>query len=66
MAEKNYEEIFVEIIKISGGAVRVSDSTKEDWIPKSLIRDWNDDDFEEGEEVSLDIETWFLEKEGWL
>jgi len=37
--------------------------SKQIWIPRSVISD-GDHDFEAGEEVEIEVKTWFAEREG--
>ncbi len=61
------EHISITVKAISAQAIRVSDGTMENWIPKSLLSDDTDvDELVVGEVTDIGVQEWFLTKEGWL
>lgn len=57
-----YEAISVTVTTITGKAILINDGTKDCWIPKSLIED--PDDLVHGEVTEINVQEWFLQKEG--
>lgn len=67
MSEKQYTTIYGDVAYTTDKAVwfYLPDAVDDDdgtWIPRSLIEDG--DQVEEDEDVDLNVETWFCEKEG--
>jgi hypothetical protein len=62
-----YEEVFGEFLHESDGAVLLDCNGDGEgvWIPKSQIEDLSPlEDLERGEYTTLNVTTWFAEKEG--
>ncbi len=63
MADKNYTNIHCDIELIKDRSIKVfGDWGGELFIPISVIEDV--DSLEEGPEQDINVETWFVEKEG--
>lgn len=59
------ETISIVVKAISGKAILVIDGDRHDWIPKSLIVN-DTDELVVGEVVDLEVQEWFLKKEGYI
>lgn len=60
-----YVTIFGEFQTETESAVCIDDGVRDDvWIPKSQLAEWNDDEYERGDMVELEVSEWFATKEG--
>ncbi len=64
MRDKSYDTVHCDVIKTTEKAVLVfeEDNERELWIPRSVIEDG--ESVEEDEDLDLNVESWFCEKEG--
>jgi len=62
----NYSPVEVVIVAITDRAVLINDGTSETWVPKSLIDEDDVDDLVQGSYQEINVQDWFLEKEGIL
>jgi len=60
----SYEPIFVMVKAKTAKAILVDDGLQDTWIPLSLIDE--SDSVEPNEAQEINVERWFLEKEGLL
>lgn len=58
-------ELDLEVVKITRWVLLVGDGNREAWLPKSLLRPFNDDvdDYEGGESATLTVPEWLAIRE---
>ena len=62
-----YETISITVTAITPRAIQVKDCDRQHWIPKSLISDESEvHELVVGEVADIDVQEWFLKKEGLL
>ena len=60
-----YIELDLEIIAMTRDAVLFSDSTQEQWVPRSTILDGNDLEYDQiGETLTVEIQEWMAVDRG--
>ena len=59
----DYAEIDGEHIAQTDLALLLNDGEKEDWIPKSLMKEWPE---EKGDVGTAMVQEWFAIQEGWV
>lgn len=63
----NYEPVYVCVLAITPKAALITDGANgEIWVPKSLIHEDDVDVLQLNEYLEINIQSWFLEKEGFL
>ncbi len=65
MADHRYESISVVVLAITSKAIQVKDGAQIGWIPKSLIEDEAEGTCV-GECTDINVQEWFLKKEGYI
>lgn len=60
----SYTPIVVEVTIVTEKAIRIYFDGEPLWIPKSVIAEEDLEDISVGEEVEINVKTWFAEKEG--
>lgn len=63
MADKRYDTITGDVVKTTDKAILLyHGDDQETWIPRSVIEDG--ESAGEEDDLDLNVETWFVEKEG--
>ena len=58
-AEPVYIELDLEVLHMTADAVYLSDGVNEDWVPKSLIKDGDELQYEDvGKTMTLEVIEW--------